>query len=567
MTVWNRTIRDINTPLDVRSVTDFAPLFFLQNAGSFLWPWIALVALIVVRTLVGFTTVYLLSRIISDFTSLSREELITWYAPLWLATLTLCEFLDYLNRRFGEALATIYGDVITRRLYASLLKEPYAFISTVSRERLAGLVSRYVAHIQGFLHDCEWDLVMYVTRLFVIVVILGMQSPLVLIANAVYIIVFLSVAFRLSSKFSRLADQDSQRGVEMDALVLNLFLNAPFLNRLALHNFFLAIQQPTILARWRVFSEVRQFHATRWFIQLNLFNLMYFCTMLYGVLQVKDGALALGFILLIKWSFDELWKILVYFIEYYVKIVQQAADAALLRAALLRAALPSGQPTETKEVIYIPSQWNKLEVIGTSSGYLGRSGQEVEVPRFYIRRGEWVGVVGPSGAGKSTALLAILNILGGNGTIQIDGKEVGIGRLAPEDVTLVTTTDPLLKLSLRDNLTFGRNTSEEEIHAALRAAGVDFNISLDDIVGSGTFALSAGEEQRIRLARGLLHPGSVLLLDEPFTALDSDTKARIKKHLKEYLRERAVVLVSHDAEDLELVERTYCMEGYRLVEP
>ncbi len=517
--------------------------------------------LVVARTLVGFTTVYLLSCIISDFSTLSKQEIITWYAPLWLGALTLCEILDYLNRRYGEALGVVYGDVVTRRFHAALLRERYAFISTVSRERLTGLVGRYVAHVQGFLHDCEWDFVMYVTRLLVIVVILGFQSPLVLVANSVYVLFFLSLAFRLSSKFSRLADQHSQRSVEMDTVSFNLFLNAPFLNRLALHDFFLAVQQPTILARWKIFSEVRRFHATRWLIQLNLFNIMYFCTMLYGILQVKDGALALGFILLIKWSFDELWKILVYFIEYYVKVVQQAADAALLRAEL-----PANQPSGNEQVISLPAQWKKIEIAGASSGYVSRRGQQVEVPQFYIQRGEWVGIVGPSGAGKSTVLLAILNILEGNGTIRIDGEEVGSGRLAPQDVTLVTTTDPLLKLSLRDNLTLGRDTSDEDIHAALKAAGVDFPISLHDTVGSGGFALSAGEEQRIRLARGLLHPGSLLLLDEPFTALDSDTKAQIKKRLKRFLNGRAVVLVSHDKEDLAFVGRTYCVEGYRLEE-
>jgi ABC-type bacteriocin/lantibiotic exporter with double-glycine peptidase domain len=381
---------------------------------------------------------------------------------------------------------------------------------------------------------------------------------MVLLANGVYIVAFLILAFQLSSRFSVLADAYSRSAVELGSLQSNMVLNLNFIQRLGLKDFLHVALESRTLPSWGAFDNVRRFHAKRWFVQLNLFNLMYFGTMLYGVLQVKEGFLALGFLLLIKWSFDELWKVLVYAIEYYVALIQQRADAQLLRGALA----PHGHQTLSAGATFSLGNWSKIELRSARADFVSNGGERcvaIQVPRLTIARGEWVGIVGPSGSGKSTTLLMLMNILRHGGTLSVDDESIGERRLSPKDVSIVTTTDPLFKISLRDNLILGREIHDDAVLEALAAAGVDFALSLNSVVGSADFNLSAGQEQRIRLARGLLHPGSLLLLDEPFTALDQATKTTVRQRIKEHLTGRSVVIVTHAAEDLLLVGREYEM--------
>jgi ABC-type bacteriocin/lantibiotic exporter with double-glycine peptidase domain len=278
-------------------------------------------------------------------------------------------------------------------------------------------------------------------------------------------------------------------------------------------------------------------------------------TMLFGILQVKDGTFALGFLLLIKWSFDELWQILVYAIEYYVSLIQQRADATLLRDSLA----PGGLDAHHDATVQL-NDWTTITLTDASIAFpatAARNAVSLNVPEVTVHRQDWVGVIGPSGAGKTTLLLMIANLLPHKGKLAIDGHPIESGRISPEDLSIVTTSDPLFKLSLRDNLSLGREVTDAHLLRCLEAAGVDFAFSLDSVVGSSDFNLSAGQEQRVRLARGLAHSGSLLLLDEPFTALDRASRTLAQARMKEFLRSRTVVMVTHSAEDLDLVNRVY----------
>lgn len=147
----------------------------------------------------------------------------------------------------------------------------------------------------------------------------------------------------------------------------------------------------------------------------------------------------------------------------------------------------------------------------------------------------------PSGAGKTTLLRILL------GLEQPDRGEV----LAPPGTrwSAVFQEDRLLEhLDARDNLRFVLGTVSPEALALLEALG------LGDVGGKAVAEYSGGMRRRLALARALLAPCDALVLDEPFTGLDPEIRARCWEQVRRYTAGKSVVLASHDPADARALE-------------
>ncbi len=172
--------------------------------------------------------------------------------------------------------------------------------------------------------------------------------------------------------------------------------------------------------------------------------------------------------------------------------------------------------------------------------------------------GEVVAVMGPSGAGKTTVLEAIAGLVPLDaGSIRVDDDEVASPRrrVAPQHRGIVMLRqDPGLfpHLSARENVAFGlRSRKEPARRARLIADEWLERVGLAGVGGRHPRELSGGQQQRVALARALAARPRVILLDEPFTALDPATAASLRAMLGEQLRAAGAtaVIVSHDALD------------------
>jgi sulfonate transport system ATP-binding protein len=156
-----------------------------------------------------------------------------------------------------------------------------------------------------------------------------------------------------------------------------------------------------------------------------------------------------------------------------------------------------------------------------------------------IRRGEFVVLLGASGTGKTT----LLRILAG-----LERADEG-SVLVPKARTTVYQ-EPRLVPSMRvlDNVTIGQRNSAETRGAALRALA---EVGLSSHARAWPGTLSGGEAQRVALARALVRQPALLLLDEPFAALDALTRLQMQALVGElFLRHQpAVLLVTHDVEE------------------
>jgi sulfonate transport system ATP-binding protein len=172
-----------------------------------------------------------------------------------------------------------------------------------------------------------------------------------------------------------------------------------------------------------------------------------------------------------------------------------------------------------------------------------------------VNDGCWaVSIIGPSGVGKSTLLRLAAGLeLPSSGRIELRSKS------PRPDVRMMFQEDRVLPWrSVLRNVTLGLKRRERDARDILGAVGLEGRESEFPVV------LSGGQRQRVALARALIHEPDVLLLDEPFGALDAITRAAMQLLLESLLalRPRTVILVTHDVEEaLLLSDRILVMRG------
>lgn len=203
-----------------------------------------------------------------------------------------------------------------------------------------------------------------------------------------------------------------------------------------------------------------------------------------------------------------------------------------------------------------------VEVRGLSLSFGAR--QVLSDLDLTLEAGHWTGLLGRSGVGKSSLLRVLAGLVAdgdtGDGVRCDDGGEVR-GRVA-----YMAQQDLLLPwLSVIDNVTFGHRLRGGRAAAAAarpRAIELLHRVGLEQRGADLPAALSGGMRQRAALARTLMEDRPIVLMDEPFSALDSITRQRLQDLAAELLSGRTVLLVTHDPlEALRLCHKVHVLQG------
>ncbi len=193
----------------------------------------------------------------------------------------------------------------------------------------------------------------------------------------------------------------------------------------------------------------------------------------------------------------------------------------------------------------------------------------VEAINLRVREGEFIAIVGPSGCGKSTFMKLTTGLrMPSRGRILIDGQPVtgplkisGMAFQAPSLLPWRTTLDNVL-LPLEIVEPYRSNFKRDRAQYAERARKLVARVGLDGYADQFPWQLSGGMQQRVSICRALIHEPRMLLLDEPFGALDAFTREELWSILRElWLEQRFnVVLVTHDLrESVFLADTVYVM--------
>lgn len=190
-----------------------------------------------------------------------------------------------------------------------------------------------------------------------------------------------------------------------------------------------------------------------------------------------------------------------------------------------------------------------------------------------IRGGERVAIVGKSGAGKSTLLGLVARLVEPtSGEVLIDGSSLASSTLEScfRSIGMVSADLPLMRGTVRRNLTYRRpSASLEEIRQVAVLCGLVDWIDglpngLDSWITEGGKNLSAGERQRLGLARAMIGYPRILLLDEPTASLDGADKAVFREVLSRY--PGTILLATHDLEEAQCMDTVWHLDDGRLVE-
>jgi ATP-binding cassette subfamily B multidrug efflux pump len=202
-------------------------------------------------------------------------------------------------------------------------------------------------------------------------------------------------------------------------------------------------------------------------------------------------------------------------------------------------------------------------------------GPELRDISLHVPAGSTLAIVGPTGSGKSTLAALIARLWDAPpGTLFLDGRSIRDYPLAevrraigyvPQDTFLFSDT-------LRENIAFGVDTAlEEHVLEAAEIASISGEIQsfpqrYDTMVGERGITLSGGQKQRTSIARAVLREPTILVLDDALSSVDTDTEERILRRLREVMRARTSILISHRVSTVKNADQIVVLRDGRIIE-
>src|SRR5579884_1117810 len=192
-----------------------------------------------------------------------------------------------------------------------------------------------------------------------------------------------------------------------------------------------------------------------------------------------------------------------------------------------------------------------------------------------IPAGSSLAIVGPTGSGKTTLVSLIPRIYDAEpGSVLIDGEQVREYPLAAlrRNIGFVPQETFLFSETIRENIAFGvQDASDQNVQWAAEAANIaaeieSFPEQYKTIVGERGITLSGGQKQRSSLARAIIRNPRILVLDDALSSVDTQTEDKILNHLRDVMRGRTTIFISHRVSTVRNADRIAVLHGGRIVE-
>ena len=256
---------------------------------------------------------------------------------------------------------------------------------------------------------------------------------------------------------------------------------------------------------------------------------------------------------------DGLWDIASFttFLSCYSKLATKSSKAAKLFNSVQQAEVswqrikPLLNKIEDSEDNIISSV-DELKVHDLSA-YKDDGSLIYDGVSFSAKKGEIIGISGPVACGKTVLGKTFLNEKDYQGSILIDGKELREYSEKDKLISYLGHDLELLDASIKDNILLGK---DDDVNKYLQYCSLDDEVSEKDNV----VELSGGQRQRVALARSLAHKRAILVLDDPFSALDKKTESKVFENLSQSTKDNIVLLISHRLYLFEKVDKVLWIE-------
>lgn len=285
-----------------------------------------------------------------------------------------------------------------------------------------------------------------------------------------------------------------------------------------------------------------------------------------GSLKSSVGALTLGTIVAFYAYVTRIFEPISTAMEFYVRSERMLASARRVREIMT---LEPTVPDSGGVTLVFPRLRHGIVVSGVSFKYTPE--------RFTLRNidlqispGETVAIIGPSGSGKSTlARLFVRFADPTSGSILVERRPAPeyTLRALREIICYVPQSPMLFRGTIRENLLLAKPcATQREVDTVIDVAQLEpilqrVSRGLDHTLDAGATGLSGGEQQRLAIARALLRPSAVLILDEASSALDLPTEMAVLQGLRQLRRDMTLVVISHRVKSLSRADRFVLLES------
>ena len=320
-------------------------------------------------------------------------------------------------------------------------------------------------------------------------------------------------------------------------------------------------------------TELRKarLNSNLWLFIILLPELSIGLSLLAGVYLISSGELSLGglvsyfaTVMVLRWPIESLGFLLAFTldakaaVQRFVEVVDKPIDIA-----------------EKESVQKISNSLGKLEFKDVHFRYPDAPKNQrdlIDGVSFTIEPGQSIALLGITGSGKSTLTSLTTRLYDvTSGSIEIDGvdiKDLSFGDLR-EQIAMAFEDATLFSASVRDNVLLGRpDATDEDLHQALEIAQASFVYDLPEgvetTIGEEGMSLSGGQRQRLALARAVAAKPSILVMDDPLSALDVDTEALVEGALRQVLAGTTALIVAHRPSTVMLADKVALLEEGRI---
>ena len=287
-------------------------------------------------------------------------------------------------------------------------------------------------------------------------------------------------------------------------------------------------------------------------------------TLLFGAVAVSDGQLSLGDLV----AFVSLMLMLVWPVDSLGWIVANGQEAMTAADRIYEVFDTEPTIADRPDAMIVERPTGLLQFHGVGFGYPNADETVLHGINLEIQPGETLALVGATGSGKSTLTALVPRLYDVTaGSITIDGVDVrDMALTSLRSIVSTAFEDPtLFSASVRENLTLGfPEATDADVEQALDIAQAGFVHALpwglDTRIGEQGMSLSGGQRQRLALARAVVGRPSILVLDDPLSALDVHTEALVEKALRRVLAGTTALLVVHRPSTVALADRVALLE-------
>jgi ATP-binding cassette subfamily B protein len=499
-----------------------------------------------------------------------RQRLLAVTLLAFLALVALAAVIDYGSARLLNGTGERLAADLRAAIFAHLQRQSLAYHE---RQRVGDLTTRITAdvgYVQELLIASLSLLLPNVTILLGIVgVLLAVEPQFGALAVAMVPLLFLTVF-----SYTRRIKRASRRARRMESDIAAVASETLSLIRVV-HAHAAEPRHERIFGDRNLERLAAGLEATS--LQAKLRPMIDFATaaatalvLWFGARRVLSGEISLGLLVVFLVYLTQLYRPVRHLSSLAMVVSRGQASAERLHEVLST----DVRVVERADAVEARSLDGAVALRAVSFGYSEQRAVLHDVS-IEIAAGERVALVGPTGAGKSTLVSLIPRFYDPwQGEVLVDGRDVRSFTLRSlrSQIALVLQDSLLFHATIFDNIAYGRqDATADEVFAAAEAAYVDEFVRdlperYDTVVSERATTLSAGQRQRIAIARALVRDAPIVILDEPTSGLDAVSERYVMSSIERLMAGRTVLLVAHRLSIVRDVDRIYVLDRGRTVD-